>query len=370
MTIYTDQKLGRVCNFAAGPAVLPQPVLEKAREELLNYAGSGMSVLEMSHRSAQFEDIITRAEADLRSLYGMPANYKVLFLQGGASLQFGMIPMNLRAPGAAIDAVLTGNWSKAAIKEAKKSGPVNLAASTEAANFNRIPAQSELKLDPKAAYLYFTSNETIQGVEWPTEPIPPAGVPLVCDSSSDFVSRTLDISKYGLIYAGAQKNIGPAGVAIVIVREELLARVPENLVSILDYKLMAENKSLYNTPPCFSIYVVGLVAKWLLDNGGLPQIEKQNKAKSALIYGVIDGSGGFFKGHAEPASRSRMNVTFRLPSEDLEKKFAKDAAAEGLLELKGHRSVGGCRASLYNAQPMPAVEALAGFMKEFQKKNG
>jgi phosphoserine aminotransferase len=370
MTIYTDQKTGRVCNFAAGPAVLPQPVLEKAREELLNYAGSGMSVLEMSHRSAQFEDIITRAEADLRSLYGIPANYKVLFLQGGANLQFGMIPMNLRAPGASIDAVLTGNWSKAAIKEAKKSGPVNLAASTEATNFNRIPAQNELKLDPKAAYLYFTSNETIQGVEWATEPVPPADVPLICDSSSDFVSRPLDISKYGLIYAGAQKNIGPAGVAIVILREDLLARVPADLVSILDYKVMAENKSLYNTPPCFAIYVVGLVAKWLLDIGGLAEIERRNKAKSALIYGVIDGGGGFFKGHAEPASRSRMNLTFRLPSEDLEKKFVKEAAAEGLLELKGHRSVGGLRASLYNAQPMPAVEALAGFMKEFQKKNG
>jgi phosphoserine aminotransferase len=370
MTIFTDAKTGRVCNFAAGPAVLPQPVLEKAREELLNYAGSGMSVLEMSHRSAQFEDIINRAEADLRTLYGIPANYKVLFLQGGANLQFGMIPMNLRAAGVPIDAVLTGNWSKAAIKEAKKSGPVNLAATTEATNFNRIPAQNELKLDPKAAYLYFTSNETIQGVEWQTEPVPPADVPLVCDSSSDFVSRPLDISKYGLIYAGAQKNIGPAGVAVVILREELLARVPTDLVSILDYKLMAENKSLYNTPPCFSIYIIGLVAKWLLEIGGLPEIERRNKAKSGLIYSVIDSSGGYFKGHAESASRSRMNVTFRMASEDLEKKFVKEATAEGLLELKGHRSVGGLRASLYNAQPMSAVEALAGFMKEFQKKNG
>jgi phosphoserine aminotransferase len=370
MTIYTDATTKRVCNFAAGPAVLPLPVLEKAREELLNYGGSGMSVLEMSHRSAAFEDIIGRAEADLRALYGIPADYKVLFLQGGANLQFGMIPLNLRPAGAPIDAVLTGNWSKAAIKEAKKSGPVNLAASTEATNFNRIPAQGELKLNPQAAYLYFTSNETIQGVEWQSEPTPPDGVPLVCDASSDFVSRPLDISKYGLLYAGAQKNAGPAGVAVVILREDLLARVPENLVSILDYKVMAEHKSLYNTPPCFAIYVVGLVIKWLLDQGGLPAIAKHNQAKSDLIYSVIDGNSAFFKGHAEKASRSRMNLTFRLPSEDLEKKFVKDAAAEGLLELKGHRSVGGLRASLYNAQPMSAVEALAGFMKEFAKKNG
>jgi phosphoserine aminotransferase len=370
MTIYTDANTKRLCNFAAGPAVLPQAVLEKARDELLNYAGSGMSVLEMSHRSVQFEDIINRAEADMRALYNIPANYKVLFLQGGANLQFGMIPMNLRAAGVPIDAVLTGNWAKAAIKEAKKSGPVNIAATTEAVNFNRIPAQSELKLDPKAAYLYYTANETIQGVEWQTEPVPPAGVPLVCDASSDFVSRPLDISKYGLLYAGAQKNAGPAGVAVVILREDLLARVPEGLVSILDYKVMAENKSLYNTPPCFSIYIVGLVAKWLLDLGGLAEVAKRNQAKADVIYSVIDGEPGFFKGHAEKSSRSRMNITFRLPSEDLEKKFVKDAAAEGLLELKGHRSVGGLRASLYNAQPMSAVEALAGFMKDYRKKNG
>jgi phosphoserine aminotransferase len=370
MTIYTDAKTGRVCNFAAGPAVLPQPVLEKAQAEMLNYAGSGMSVLEMSHRSAQFEGIITKAEADLRALYGIPAKYTVMFLQGGANLQFGMIPMNLRAKDVPIDAVLTGNWSKAAIKEAKKSGPVNLAATTEATNFNRIPAQSELKLDPKAAYLYFTSNETIQGVEWKTEPVPPAGVPLVCDASSDFISRPLDISKYGLLYAGAQKNAGPAGVAVVILREDLLERVPPDLVSILDYRLMAEKKSLYNTPPCFSIYIVGLVVEWLLGLGGLAEIAKRNQAKADLIYSVIDAGSGFFHGHAEPESRSRMNVTFRLPSEELEKKFVKDSAAEGLLELKGHRSVGGLRASLYNAQPMAAVEALASFMKEFLKKNG
>ena len=370
MTIYTDPTAKRLCNFAAGPAVLPQPVLEKARDEMLNYAGSGMSVLEMSHRSAAFEDIINRAEADMRTLFGVPANYKVLFLQGGANLQFLMIPLNLRAQGAAADYILTGNWSKAAIKEAQKSGTVNIAASTEAANFNRIPAQSELKLDPQAAYLYYTSNETIQGVEWQTEPVAPAGVPLVCDSSSDFASRPLDISKYGLLYAGAQKNIGPAGVAVVIIREDLLARTPANTGSIMDYRLMAEHKSLYNTPPCFAIYIVGLVAKWLLDQGGLVAVEKNNRTKSGLIYSVIDGSGGFFRGHAEAACRSKMNVTFRLPSEDLEKKFAKEAAAEGLLELKGHRSVGGCRASLYNAQPLSAVEALAGFMKEFQKKNG
>ncbi|MBN1440593.1 MAG: 3-phosphoserine/phosphohydroxythreonine transaminase [Anaerolineales bacterium] len=370
MTVYTEPKTKRVCNFAAGPAVLPLPVLEKAQADLLNFNGSGMSVLEMSHRSAAFEGIIQRAEADLRTLYDIPANYKILFLQGGANLQFGMIPLNLRAKDASIDAVLTGNWSKAAIKEAKKSGPVKLAATTEATNFNRIPAQNELQLDPKAAYLYFTSNETIQGVEWRTEPVPPDGVPLVCDASSDFVSRPLDISKYGLLYAGAQKNAGPAGVTVVILREDLLERVPPDLVSILDYKLMADKQSLYNTPPCFAIYIVGLVAEWLLELGGLAQIAKQNQAKSDLIYSVLDAEPGFFNGHAEKDSRSRMNITFRLPSEDLEKKFVKDAAAEGLLELKGHRSVGGLRVSLYNAQPMAAVEALAGFMKEFRKKNG
>jgi phosphoserine aminotransferase len=370
MTIFSDQKTGRLCNFAAGPAVLPLPVLERAREEMLNYAGSGMSVLEMSHRSAQFEDIISRAEADLRALFGVPANYKVLFLQGGANLQFVTIPLNLRAKGVSVDYVLTGNWSKAAIKEAQKTGPVHLAASTEATKFNRIPAQSELALDPNAAYLYYTSNETIQGVEWQTEPVPPAGIPLVCDASSDFASRPLDISKYGLLYGGAQKNIGPAGVAIVILRDDLLARTPEGLAALLDYKVMAENKSLYNTPPCFAIYIVGLVAKWLLDQGGLPAIASHNKAKADLVYQTIDTSGGFFRGHAETASRSRMNITFRLPNEDMEKQFVKEATAEGLLELKGHRSVGGLRASIYNAQPMKAVEALVGFMKEFQKKNG
>jgi phosphoserine aminotransferase len=370
MTVYTDEKTKRVCNFAAGPAVLPLSVLEKAQAELLNYAGSGMSVLEMSHRSAVFEDIINRAEADLRTLYGIPADYKVMFLQGGANLQFGMIPLNLRPAGTPIDAVLTGKWSSAAIKEARKSGPVNLAATTEGSNFNRIPAQDELTLDPKAAYLYFTSNETIQGVEWQTEPVPPPGVPLVCDASSDFVSRPLDISKYGLLYAGAQKNAGPAGVTVVILREDLLERVPDGLVSILDYKLLAEKKSLYNTPPCFAIYIVGLIARWLIETGGLAEIAKRNQAKADVIYAVIDAAGGFFKGHAQKDSRSRMNITFRLPTEDLEKQFVKEAAAEGLLELKGHRSVGGLRASLYNAQPISAVEALAGFMREFLKKNG
>jgi phosphoserine aminotransferase len=369
MTIYTDPATKRLCNFAAGPAVLPQSVLEKAREDLLNYAGSGMSVLEMSHRSPQFEDIIQRAEADLRTLYAIPSPYRVLFLQGGANLQFAMIPMNLRLPGKSVDLVLTGNWAKAAMKEAEKTGPVKLAATTEKDNFNRIPSQSELTLDPAAAYLYYCANETIQGVEWQTEPVPPAGVPLVCDASSDFASRPLDINKYALLYAGAQKNIGPAGVVIVIIREDMLERTPPGLPIMLDYKQMAEHKSLYNTPPCFSIYMVGLVAHWLVEMGGLPEIQKRNAVKADLLYKVIDDSGGFFRGHAQPAFRSKMNVTFRLPSEDLEKKLAKEAAAEGLLELKGHRSVGGCRASIYNAQPLTAVEALAMFMKEFQKKN-
>ena len=370
MATSTSSPYGRIHNFAAGPAVLPVPVLEQARDELLNWHGSGMSVMEMSHRGAHFESIIQQAEADLRVLLNIPANYKVLFLQGGAHMQFSMVPMNLLPAGASADYLVTGSWGKAAFKEAGKFGRVRAAFNGEKDNCTSIPDPAQYQLDPQAAYVHFTSNETIHGVEWPTEPTPPEGVPLVCDSSSDILSRPLEVAKYGLIYAGAQKNLGPAGILIAILREDLLARVPANLPLMLDYKLMAESKSLYNTPPCYSIYVVGLVLKWLIGLGGLEAIAKHNEAKAAVIYKAIDESGGYYRGHARPNSRSKMNITFRLGSEDLEKKFVKEATAAGFDGLKGHRSVGGLRASLYNAQTQEAAAALAQFMKDFQAKNG
>jgi phosphoserine aminotransferase len=368
-----DQTAGRIHNFSAGPAALPLPVLEQVRDELLNWNNSGMSVMEMSHRSAHFESIIQGAEASLRALLNIPDDYAVLFTQGGASLQFAMLPMNLRPSGLSADYLLTGAWSKLALKEAEKLGGTRVAGSSEASGFKFVPSAEEWVLDPQAAYLHFTSNETIHGIEWPegAEPEPPAtNVPLVCDASSDIMSRPLAITKYGLLYGGAQKNLGPSGVTLVVVRQDLLSRVPPNLPTMLDYKLMAENRSLYNTPPTFAIYVLGLVLRWLTDIGGLEEIARRNQAKAGLVYQTIDASGGFYRGHARADSRSRMNVTFRLPSEDLEKQFVSQATAEGLDGLKGHRSVGGLRASLYNALPLESVEALAQFMKEFQRKNG
>jgi phosphoserine aminotransferase len=360
----------RIFNFSAGPAVLPEPVLKQAQRDLYTLPGVGMSVLEISHRSPAFEQIIQEAETDLRSLLGVPENYKVLFLQGGASLQFSMIPMNLLPKGASADYILTGSWGQGAFKEAKKLGTVREAATTANTNFNRLPAPSEISFDPKAAYLHYTSNETIFGVEFNDEP---AGTdaPLVCDMSSDFISRPVDIKKYGLIYAGAQKNAGPAGATIVIIREDLLERTPENLPATLDYKNIAKNGSMYNTPPCFAIYICGLVFKWALnDVGGLDKVQTQNREKARILYDAIDASDAYYRGHAEKDCRSQMNVTFRLPSEDLEKKFIKEATAAGLDGLKGHRSVGGLRASIYNAFPKAGVEALVAFMKEFQKTNG
>ncbi len=361
---------GRIHNFSAGPGVLPQSVLARVRDELLDWQGRGLSVMEMSHRSAAFEEIIGHAEADLRALLGLGEEFAVLFLQGGASLQFAMLPQNLRPSGASADYVLTGAWSQAALKEARKGGQARVAGSSESERFARIPGQAELDLDPRAAYLHFTSNNTIYGTEWTREPEPPAGVPLVCDFSSDALSRPLDVSRYALLYAGAQKNLGPAGVTLVVLRRELLERVPAGLPSVLDYKLMAEQRSLYNTPPCFAIYVVGLVLAWLRAQGGLAAIEAHNAAKAGQVYAVIDGSGGFYRGHAEPESRSRMNVTFRLPSAELESAFVEQASAAGLDGLRGHRSVGGLRASLYNALPPASVEALVDFMREFQRTRG
>jgi phosphoserine aminotransferase len=327
-----------------------------------------MSVMEISHRSKEFEAIVAEAQADLKELLGIPAGYKILFLQGGASLQFAMLPMNFRPAGKSADYIVTGTWSKKAFKESQKLGTAKAAASMEADNFNHLPAQTELKLDPQAAFLHFTSNETIHGVEYASEPVPPAGVPLICDSSSDFISRPLEVSKYGMLYAGAQKNAGPAGVVICIIREDLLAKVPENLPNLLDYKALAEENSLLNTPPCWSIYITGLVLKWLKGIGGLTEIARRNQAKAGLVYQAIDESGGFYRGHAK-ADRSVMNIPFRLPSEPLEEQFASEAKKTGLIGLKGHRSVGGIRASLYNALPLEAAQELVKFMKEFQQKN-
>ncbi len=360
----------RAHNFNAGPSILPLPVLEQAQKELIDFKGTGMSVMEISHRSKEFEAVIGEAEQDLRALLGIPANYKVLFLQGGATLQFSMIPMNLRAPGASADYIVTGSWSKAALKEAKKLGSSKVAYSGEAGGFKQVPGQADLALDPQAAYLYFCSNETIHGVEFTAEPTPPAGVPLIVDTSSDFISRPIDVTKYSLLYAGAQKNAGPAGVVVTIIREDMLERVPENLPVMLDYKAQVAGGSMHNTPPCFAIYIVGLVFKWALDLGGLPAVQRRNEEKAKLIYDVIDTSGGFYKGHAAPEARSKMNVTFRLPSEELEDQFAKEAKKQNMIGLKGHRSVGGMRASIYNALPLESAQVLAEFMKEFQRKNG
>ncbi len=359
----------RVLNFNPGPAALPIEVLQQAQAEMLDYKGTGMSVMEISHRSKEFEAILAETQNDLRDLMKIPADYKILFLQGGASLQFAMIPMNFRPAGTSSDYIVTGTWSKKAFKESQKLGTARSAANLEADNFNHLPSQSDLKLDPQASYLHFTSNETIHGVEYFSEPTPPAGVPLICDASSDFISRPVEVSKYAMIYAGAQKNAGPSGVVICIIRDDLLEKVPANLPNLLDYKALAAENSLLNTPPCWSIYMVGLMLKWVKGLGGLPAIEKRNQVKAGLVYQAIDESGGFYKGHAK-SDRSRMNITFRLPNEALEDQFASEAKKSELIGLKGHRSVGGLRASLYNALPVEASETLVKFMKEFQKKNG
>ncbi|MFN4111934.1 MAG: 3-phosphoserine/phosphohydroxythreonine transaminase [Ignavibacteria bacterium] len=358
----------RVYNFNPGPAILPEPVLKEVQENLLSLPGVGMSILEISHRSSTFENILNETINNLKKLANIPENYKIFFLGGGASLQFSMVPLNLMPPKNKADYIVTGSWSKKAVKEAKRVGTINIAASTEEENFKRIPRQDELKLDPDAAYVHYTSNNTIYGTEW--NYIPDVGnVPLVCDMSSDIFSYPFDVSKFGLIYAGVQKNLGPAGVTLVIIREDLLERSQDTLHTMLNYKIHAENNSLYNTPPVFAIYIVGLVAKWLLNLGGLEAIAKLNDEKAKLIYDAIDNSNGFYKGHAEKDSRSKMNITFRLPSEELEKKFVKESTDNGLVGLKGHRSVGGLRASVYNAFPIEGAKALVEFMKDFQNKN-
>lgn len=362
--------VNRVFNFSAGPAVLPVPVLEQIQADMVALPGVGMSILEVSHRSKAFEAILAKAEADIRTLANIPSNYKVLFLQGGASMQFSMVPMNLLAPGQTADYIDCGSWADKALKEAKKVGTVNVAASTKSETYSRLPLQSELKLTPGAAYVHMTSNNTIEGTEYST--LPDVGdVPLVSDNSSDIFSGPIDISKHGLIYAGAQKNIGPAGATLVIIREDLVARSAGNksLPTMLHYPTHVENTSLYNTPPAFGIYAVGLVIKWLLDLGGLPAIAEINKRKAGKLYAEIDRSG-FYRGTAKKEDRSLMNVTFRLSSEELENKFVKESTAAGFDGLKGHRSVGGMRASIYNAFPEAGIDALVSFMQEFERKNG
>jgi phosphoserine aminotransferase len=346
---------------------MPLPVLEQAQRELVMLPGVGMSVMEISHRSKTFEDILGTAIADLRELTGLPSNYQVLMLQGGASLQFSMVPMNLLGAGTA-DYIDTGSWADKAVKEAKKVGTVNVTGSTKADNYSRIPAASEISLTPGAAYVHLTTNNTIEGTEWKT--LPDVGdVPLVTDASSDILSGPIDVSRFGLIYAGAQKNLGPSGVTLVIVRDDLLARSPSTLPTMLNYKVLAENNSLYNTPPTFGIYIFGLTMKWLKSLGGLDAIAAINQRKAKTLYDEIDRTG-FYRGTAQKESRSLMNLTFRLPSEDLEKRFDKEATAAGLDGLKGHRSVGGMRASIYNAFPEAGIEALVQFMREFERRNG
>jgi len=359
----------RIYNFSAGPAVLPEDVLKEAQENLMALPGVGMSILEISHRSKIFDKILNEAKQDLKSLLDINDNYEVLFLQGGASLQFSMVPLNLMPPKNKADYIITGSWSKKALKEAKRVGTINIAASTEENKFNRVPKQNELKLDPDASYVHFTSNNTIYGTQWHSEP-EVGNVPLVCDASSDILHKKIDVKKYGLIYGGAQKNMGPAGVTVVIIRKDLLERSSDNLHTMLNYKIQAENNSLYNTPCAFGVYIIGLVAKWLIKNAGLDAMYKINKEKADILYKCIDESLGYYKGHAEKDSRSLMNVTFNLKSEELEKKLVSEATAAGFDGLKGHRSVGGLRASIYNAFPKKGVEELVEFMKDFQRRNG
>jgi phosphoserine aminotransferase len=358
----------RIHNFSAGPAVLPVPVLEEAQRDMLSLPGVGMSVMEISHRSKTFDEIFARAESGLRELLGIPDNYHVLFLQGGASLQFSMIPMNFLPADGTADYIITGSWGKKALKEAKRVASVNVAATMADGGFTRVPGNDELTLNSSAAYVHLTTNETIEGVVWKQEP-EVGEVPLIADASSDILSHPIPVDKYAMIYAGAQKNIGPSGVTLVIVRDDLLKRIPEGMHTMLDYRTHVENKSLYNTPNTWGIYIISLVAKWLLDKGGLPAMHRENQEKADLLYNEIDASD-FYRGHADPDARSIMNVTFRLPSEDLEKKFTAEATARGLDGLKGHRSVGGIRASIYNAFPIEGIEALVSFMKEFKEKNG
>ncbi|MDR0737067.1 MAG: 3-phosphoserine/phosphohydroxythreonine transaminase [Zoogloeaceae bacterium] len=363
----------RIWNFSAGPAMLPEAALREAQAELLDWHGAGASVMEMSHRGKHFTEVIRKAEADLRELLSIPENYKVLFLQGGATLQFSAVPMNLLA-GRSADYVVTGAWSKKAWQEAARIGKVRLAASTEAKDrpadgFTRFPRAEEMDLDPRAAYLHLCTNETIHGVEAHDESLLPEGAALVSDMSSHILSRPVDVSRYGLIYAGAQKNIGPSGLTLVIAREDLMGHA-EVIPRLLDYRVQAENDSMLNTPPAFSVYMAGLVFKWLKKEGGLARMAALSREKSARVYAAIDNSAGFYRNPVENECRSRMNVPFNLPTPELEAEFVRASEAAGFMGLKGHKSVGGIRASLYNAMPVEGVAALVDFMREFAARRG
>mgnify|MGYP000939953735 CR=1 FL=1 len=359
----------RIWNFSAGPAALPEEVLRQAQEELLDWHGAGCSVMEMSHRGKEFTSIIEQAEADLRELMGISEQYKVLFLQGGATQQFAQIPMNLLA-GRSADYIVTGAWSKKAFKEAQRFGNVRCAADTSASHFTRLPNADEIKLDPFAAYLHVCTNETIHGVEIPAERIADTGVPLVADMSSHILSRPVNVEKFGLIYAGAQKNIGPSGVTLVVIHRDLLGMAPLTIPTVMDYAVMADNGSMLNTPPTYGIYIAGLVFQWLKRQGGLEGIAAVNAEKARILYEAIDGSGGFYTNPVDPDCRSRMNVPFVLADAALNADFLAESKAAGLASLKGHKSVGGMRASIYNAVSLEAVQALVDFMNDFAKRRG
>ena len=360
--------MSRIYNFCAGPAMLPTEVLQEAQAELVDYKGCGMSIMEVSHRGKEYDAVHAEALSNLRALLALPEDYAVLLLQGGASGQFAMIPMNLLPPGKTADYVVGGTWGEKAMKEAKVVGAVNTAADTLKDIPTRQPAPASWKLTPGAAYVHMTSNETISGAQYRSFPATEA--PLICDMSSDILSRPVDVKPFSLIYAGAQKNLGPAGLAVVVIKKELAERSLPTTPKFHRYKTHLEENSLYNTPPCFAIYILMLTTRWMLKQGGAAGMAKINSAKAAKLYAAIDGSGGYYRGTAVPEYRSDMNITFRLPSEALEEQFCKDASAHGMKQLKGHRSVGGIRASIYNAFPEAGVDALVSFMCEFQKKNG
>ncbi len=356
----------RIFNFSAGPGTLPLEVLQQAAKDVVNFNDKGIGLIEMSHRSKEFVAVADEAEALLREILGVPDNFKVLFLQGGASTQFAMVPMNLLGPGKKATYLNTGVWAKKAIKEAKFFGDVQVAYSSEESTFNHVPTPDDYQVDDDSEYLYLVSNNTIYGTQF--HQFPKTDKMLVCDMSSDIMSKSLDFSEFGIIFAGAQKNMGPAGCAVVIIRDDLIGRTPENIPTMFRYKTHADKGSMFNTPPCFSIHVIGLVLKWLKKMGGLPVMEEMNREKAALLYKAIDATD-FYRGHAEVTSRPLMNVTFNLPTPELEAKFVQEATAEGFDGLKGHRSVGGCRASIYNAFPREGVHKLISFMQKFEQQN-
>jgi phosphoserine aminotransferase len=388
-SIISAQTSKRAFNFNAGPAALPLPVLERIREELLDWRGTGMSVMEMSHRSPEFEGIATRAEAGLRKLLAIPEDYAVIFMQGGGSLQFAMVPMNLCLPGKPVDLLHTGMWTGKALVELKKGIVHRIAASTEAVKFVRLPRNDEISLSPDASYVHICTNNTIEGTQWFALP-ETGGVPLVADMSSDIASRSMDVKKFGLIFAGAQKNLGPSGATVVIMRRDLAERAHKNLPTVLQYRTHIKERSLFHTPPTFAIYIIGLVMEWSDSEGGIASIEKRNEAKAKLLYDAIDSSGGYYTCPVEKSSRSKMNAVFRVSggvarsavaqdvdrfavaqdNEALEKKFVEEAAAAGIVGIAGHRSVGGMRVSLYNAVTLEAVKALVSFLREFHRTRG